>query len=94
MSADPHATHASAVADPHDSHGAAGGSHGAAAGHGHDEAPTRTPVPPFEATPWGMIALGILVIAAVVGAGLARNWGKWIQENPNKVIGAPGHGPK
>ena len=80
--------------DPHghDSHGH--DSHGSAAGHGHDESPKQTPVPPFEATPWGMIALGILVVAAVVGLGLVRDWPKWIQENPNKILGAPGHGVK
>ena len=33
-----------------------------------------------------MIALGILVVAAVVGLGLVRDWPKWIQENPNKIL--------
>lgn len=97
MAHDPHASHGAAVADPHghapgshghDAHGSAAQGHGG--GHGHDEAPTRTPVPPFEKTPWGMIAVGVLVAAAVLAAGLVRNWGGAVKGNPKSMLGAPG----
>ena len=75
MSSDPHAADA----------------HGHAVAHAHDEAPTRTEVPPFEKTPWGMILVGIAITGAVLALGLVRNWEGALKGNPNSRIAPPGN---
>lgn len=99
MSADPHASHGTAVATHapthghdahgHDAHGHDTG-HGAAGGHGHDESPRQTPVGPWEATPWGMIILGLLLTGAVVAVAVSGNWASKIDQRPGSTLGAPG----
>jgi hypothetical protein len=103
MSADPHASHGTAVADPHghdshghdahgqDAHGHGSGGHGSA---GHDEAPRQTPVPPHEATPWSMILLGVVIVGGIIGLGIARDWKTWVQANPKGTLSAPGQPAK
>lgn len=94
MSADPHASHGTAVATPHghDTHASHGhDAHGAGhASHGHDEAPRRTPVGPWEPTPWGMIALGLAITVGVVALAVSGDWKSKIDQRPGSTLGAPG----
>jgi len=103
MQADSHASHGSAVADPHghathDAHGHDAGhdpGHDPHGGHGqHDEAASRTPVPAFEKTPWGLILGGIVVAAVVVAWGLSRNWAGHLKSNPASTIPPAGQSAK
>lgn len=86
MHADPHTSagaHGAAVADPHDphDHGAAhGASHGG--GHGHAVEATRTPVGPWEKTPWGLILFGTAIAGAVMAWGYSRDWAGHLRSNP------------
>ncbi|HKD99881.1 MAG TPA: hypothetical protein VKE69_02630 [Planctomycetota bacterium] len=81
--------HGAAVADPHAPAHDAGHAHGGhGGGHGEPE-PVRTPVPPHERTPWGLIAFGILVVAAVVALGLARDWAGAVKSRSTSHLPLP-----
>ncbi|MFN0204853.1 MAG: hypothetical protein ACKVS6_00900 [Planctomycetota bacterium] len=83
---DGHGGHDAHGHDAHDSHGG----HGAAGGHGHDDAPQRTLVPPWEPTPWAGIVIGIVVVVIVYFVGMQRNWPDVVKNNPGSKLGVTG----
>ena len=87
---DPHGhSHGAAVADPHAAHDDAHGHSAHGHGHGHEPEPVRTPVPPHESTPWGMILLGLAIVAAVFALGIARDWAGAIDSSAKSRLAFP-----
>jgi len=68
----------------HDAHGQ--DAHGHGGGHGHDDSPRRTPVPPFEPTPWAMIAIGIVIAGVVYFVGHQRDWASAVKSRPGATL--------